>query len=71
MRYGSHDFILKQYFRKEDGVYMQYFKNKTKDKEWRHNVAFSLKNMKIIGMLKKSRLDIRIYPGDEQTILIC
>ena len=50
---------------------MQYFYNKTKNIEWKHNVAFTLVNMKIMGMYLKKRIDLSIYPGDEQIILIC
>ena len=63
---GSTDLILKQYFRKEDGVYMQYFANKTSNIAWKHFVAFNLYNMSIIGYrTKNKRIDVEMYPGDE------
>ena len=63
--------VLKQYFRQEDGVYMQYFANHTENIEWKHNVAFKLQNMKVRGLYQKQRIECIVYPGDEQLILIC
>ena len=49
---------------------MQYFANHSKNIEWKYNVAFNLENMKIMGMYQKKRIEMTIYPGDEQLILI-
>ena len=69
---GKDQLKLYQYFRKEDGVYMQYFANKTSNIAWKHFVAFNLYNMSIIGYrTKNKRIDVEMYPGDEQLILIC
>jgi len=54
LKNGSDKLKLIQLFKPSDGIYLQYFQNKTGDILWKHKVNFKYENMKLFGARKKN-----------------
>ncbi|KRX01213.1 hypothetical protein PPERSA_05613 [Pseudocohnilembus persalinus] len=73
---GSNDLIINQLFIKKEGTFLQYFKNKSKDKEakiWRQKLYFKNENMIIYfqnQIVENQKIDISLWPQQEALVII-